>query len=77
MAVVFNEGPTLPVRPQGGKRRGFIIGLIMKTGVAKTESGAQVVVLVLLLVVLGATFLMFRANQAATPEPPTAEEVLP
>lgn len=77
MAVEFNEGPMLPVRPQGGKRRSFVSGLIIKSGIVKTERGAQVVIFALLIIVLGATLFLFRANQTATPEPPTADEVLP
>lgn len=44
MAVTFNEGPIDSVRPR--TRRGlYITDLILKTGIVKTEPGAQVVML--------------------------------
>ncbi len=78
MTVEFNEGPTYTPRTSMKQKTSFITGLIIKTKLVKTEGGAQMVLIALLLVVLALLFLSWNRNPTfVTPEPPTAEEIIP
>jgi|CXWL01.1.fsa_nt_gi hypothetical protein len=52
MGVIFDEKPLTATR---AKKTSFLAGLILKTGIVKTEKGAQVVMLI---ITIGAFFLM-------------------
>jgi hypothetical protein len=74
MAVQFDEGPVMATR-SSVRRTSFITNLVLKTGLVKTERGAKIVLLgVLVLALLLTTLFVQRTNIEV--EPPSPDEYL-
>lgn len=76
MSVEFNEPAALTrVRPGGGKVTG-ITGLIIKTGIVKTTTGAQVVLLLVAVACFVVAGILFSRTSSVPPAPTPAEVLL-
>lgn len=74
MAVQFDE-PTFSSARKTGRRASFITGLFLKIGLVKTEEGAKLLMLIVLIVAVALSALLF-ARSSVTVEPPSADEVI-
>lgn len=73
MAVQFDERPLASSRSRE-KRLGLITRTVLGTGLAKTEQGAGIILIIItVLAVAGAWFLLAGSNDQ--PAPPSAEQV--
>lgn len=75
MAVIFDENPIAPSRAVSAKRSSFLTKLIIKTGIVKTEAGAQIALLIIALVVVALWLYVGMASNVVV-EPPSAEEII-
>lgn len=75
MAVQFDEGPVLPSRPPSAKRLSLITGLLIKTGLVKSERGAKLLLLLVALIAIAVTAYLLTAGRVIV-EPPTAAEII-
>lgn len=73
MGVEFNE-PAATASSRPPVRQSFFIRSIIKTGVVKTEQGAQVVLIILAVVLIGLAVYLFRHTNVAPPVP-TADQI--
>ena len=75
MSVEFDEPPAM-VSVRNQKQSSSFSRLVIKTGIVKTETGAQIVLLVLAVaLLLGSAFFFIRLNTEA-PAPTPAQVVL-
>ncbi len=71
--VQFKEENSFQRPDLSGRRPGGIIGLVMKFGLAKNQKDAELVLIVIFVLVLIATFFMlyqWRAGEASRMPPP-------
>jgi hypothetical protein len=74
MAVQFDEGPVMAARASV-RRTSFITGLVLKSGLVKTEKGVKLVLLAVLILALLLTALLIRGTSVEV-EPPSPDEYL-
>lgn len=75
MSVEFNEPAITPsARASSMKKPSFLINTIIKTGIVKTEQGAQVVLMLIAAVLLILSYVMFTTANQPLPSP-TPEQV--
>lgn len=73
MSVEFNEPEsTTSVRPSN-KKPSFFIGIIRKTGLVKTDAGAEMVLLLMAIVLIGLSAVLFVQGNTEPPAPTPAD----
>jgi hypothetical protein len=75
MAVEFDEQVALPSRPVSRTRPSLLTGLILKSGLVKTETGAAFVLGGILVVLVLMTLFLHTRNSVKV-EPPTPDQYL-
>ncbi len=76
MPVEFDEPIPESTRPAVSKKPSLLSGLLMKTGLVKTEQGAQVVYLIVAVLALaGAAY--FFVSSTKVPPSPTPSQLVP
>lgn len=76
MSVEFNEPEsTFTARPSN-KRPSFFIGIIRKTGLVQTDTGAQYVLLAIAIALIGLSGVLFVRGNTEPPAPTAADTAL-
>ncbi len=74
MPVTFDENE-VPVRASSAKHRVSFSEFLIKNGVVKTERGAQILLIVVAVILIG-IFLYTVSSSSVKIEPPSPEEYL-
>lgn len=69
MSVEFNEEQVVSTRPRRPEQEGMLPGLVMKLHLAKTKEGAEKVLLIAGLLLLGLTLFLFYDLGRPAPAP--------
>lgn len=76
MPVEFDESVPEPSRAASAKKVSGLSELLIKAGIVKSETGAQMIYLLIAVLALAASAYLF-ASSTKGPPPPTLEQLVP